>query len=926
MNKINLKKKLFIGLLSAISIASLGLGLGIGLANSDQGISCKSTTNTYLENNGFSIEIPTDSSVVNIGNLAYVLNNQNNQATVVGFSSIVSKETNLVIPGLVSNNNQNYVVTNIASGAFYCQGLTSVSFPQTIQAIGADAFADNCLTELNLPNNLGFIGNNAFSNNWFKYGTVVYLPSNCQWSKVGSTCPFPSNLNYGKLTPCVQFVIQNQAVYAYDGFSGNWSIQSYLPSIANNQPNHVRFNKRLFVHRSNDATQNPTGLHFWYSNIGLPVNSSIPTTRIVYKTGKWYDGNLSFVNNKIQLNPAVPGNVNGFKNVNMRVYSPASQSVLFNNSLAKLPNGSISLQNGDVITLFSNSNAYSNIYTGVPTNVEMNANNYGCYNMFYNSGLSDFTDRGMQPSFMVTPDGFVPYQTITTLHQNVLNSKASEPITVTGHSLANHKVEISYGKTNLTVNSDANGNFSFKIPNTTPINTIVNVSCQGTVPTSFKLIGANPIQSALMFNISYKPVGIQNYVQFGICPDGYNNTFQLWNNSVTTMPTYNNPDPAVTSNGFTNVSEWGINGTWFLGLGNGNIVIQNQIYNASGKEVGSSTATINMQNIHKPQDIQTALNSLVYNPEYKNVVTITEPHGSNFVMGAVSNNAFINSGSKQNVMINGQKCDQFSFTITNNQIISNLQYTHTGLGVQRQWNATNNLIVGQDGGEQFNNSDSANWDDPTPLMYQVVHQITGNLQTTYQKAVAIVEWVNQNMHYTDTYDYGHNISDTFNKLEGICGNYAALAAVMCQMAGLVSRVIIGYCGNALNYFANPMSTDHAWMQVWDEELGEWITLDPTWNWYAPYGQVQSSFNYGRSDQIVAMVLWPTGTNYFSYFKNHEYEALYKLGQFYCVAQNSVGNIYPASYAVNLTELLNTAWTMENNQYACVENNNLDSYN
>ncbi|MBR4486931.1 hypothetical protein IKS57_06440 [bacterium] len=49
------------------------------------------------------------------------------------------------------------------------------------------------------------------------------------------------------------------------------------------------------------------------------------------------------------------------------------------------------------------------------------------------------------------------------------------------------------------------------------------------------------------------------------------------------------------------------------------------------------------------------------------------------------------------------------------------------------------------------------------------------------------------MDYNRNYSYNHTITQTFNHLEGVCGNYAALTAFMCSMAGLVTRVICGYC-------------------------------------------------------------------------------------------------------------------------------------
>ncbi|MBO6021304.1 hypothetical protein J6W34_02745 [bacterium] len=64
------------------------------------------------------------------------------------------------------------------------------------------------------------------------------------------------------------------------------------------------------------------------------------------------------------------------------------------------------------------------------------------------------------------------------------------------------------------------------------------------------------------------------------------------------------------------------------------------------------------------------------------------------------------------------------------------------------------------------------------------------------------------MVYTTSYSYGHTIVQTFNHLEGECGNYAALASTMCMMAGLVSRVIVGNCESSANYFSSS-NTNHA---------------------------------------------------------------------------------------------------------------------
>ena len=37
-----------------------------------------------------------------------------------------------------------------------------------------------------------------------------------------------------------------------------------------------------------------------------------------------------------------------------------------------------------------------------------------------------------------------------------------------------------------------------------------------------------------------------------------------------------------------------------------------------------------------------------------------------------------------------------------------------------------------------------------------------------------------NIAYTSKYDYEHTISQTFNHLEGVCGNHLYLAWIMCM--------------------------------------------------------------------------------------------------------------------------------------------------
>lgn len=71
----------------------------------------------------------------------------------------------VVIPSTVIYNNERYSVTSIGTDAFYdCEGLTSVTIPNSVTDIGSSAF-NYCtgLTYVNIPNNVTSIGGSAFS-------------------------------------------------------------------------------------------------------------------------------------------------------------------------------------------------------------------------------------------------------------------------------------------------------------------------------------------------------------------------------------------------------------------------------------------------------------------------------------------------------------------------------------------------------------------------------------------------------------------------------------------------------------------------------------------------------------------------------------------------------------------------------------------
>ncbi|MEA3208421.1 MAG: protein-glutamine gamma-glutamyltransferase [Chthoniobacter sp.] len=80
--------------------------------------------------------------------------------------------------------------------------------------------------------------------------------------------------------------------------------------------------------------------------------------------------------------------------------------------------------------------------------------------------------------------------------------------------------------------------------------------------------------------------------------------------------------------------------------------------------------------------------------------------------------------------------------------------------------------------------------------------------------------------------YGANALDEFlfERRTGFCEHYAAAFATLMRVAGIPSRVVLGYHGGELNGLGNYViirqSDAHAWAEVWIKDTG-WLRVDPT---------------------------------------------------------------------------------------------------
>ena len=70
----------------------------------------------------------------------------------------------------------------------------------------------------------------------------------------------------------------------------------------------------------------------------------------------------------------------------------------------------------------------------------------------------------------------------------------------------------------------------------------------------------------------------------------------------------------------------------------------------------------------------------------------------------------------------------------------------------------------------------------------------------------------------------------FETRAGFCEHYAASTVTLMRLAGIPSRLVVGYLGGEFNPLTNQIqvrqSDAHAWTEYWDPEAG-WIRLDPT---------------------------------------------------------------------------------------------------
>ncbi|MDT4944698.1 MAG: hypothetical protein QOH14_1431 [Pseudonocardiales bacterium] len=117
----------------------------------------------------------------------------------------------------------------------------------------------------------------------------------------------------------------------------------------------------------------------------------------------------------------------------------------------------------------------------------------------------------------------------------------------------------------------------------------------------------------------------------------------------------------------------------------------------------------------------------------------------------------------------------------------------------------------------------------------LVDQLTAAAPSPYAKARALSDYFTNPANgftyslETKSGDSGNALVDFLATKSGYCQQYAAAMGIMLRMAGVPSRVVLGYthaAPNADGQFTVTTSNAHAWVEAYFDGLG-WIPFDPT---------------------------------------------------------------------------------------------------
>ncbi|TVR69092.1 MAG: DUF4129 domain-containing protein [Sphaerobacteraceae bacterium] len=126
-------------------------------------------------------------------------------------------------------------------------------------------------------------------------------------------------------------------------------------------------------------------------------------------------------------------------------------------------------------------------------------------------------------------------------------------------------------------------------------------------------------------------------------------------------------------------------------------------------------------------------------------------------------------------------------------------------------------------------------DDYSTRVEELAFDITDGLDSPYEKASAIEDWLRDNLEYSEQISIPPEDTDfleyfIFESQEGYCTYYATAMAQMLRMLDVPARVTVGYFPAAYDEdFNGAIYRDrnaHAWVEVYFPEYG-WVDFEPT---------------------------------------------------------------------------------------------------
>ena len=124
----------------------------------------------------------------------------------------------------------------------------------------------------------------------------------------------------------------------------------------------------------------------------------------------------------------------------------------------------------------------------------------------------------------------------------------------------------------------------------------------------------------------------------------------------------------------------------------------------------------------------------------------------------------------------------------------------------------------------------------TPRTRELARQIAHGLDTPYDVAIAVTDYLRANIHYNDALQaiqpYGQESLDwfLFDLREGFCNYYASAEIVLLRSLGIPARLAVGFAQGerqpgGYTYLVRQLNA-HAWTEVYFPGLG-WIEFEPT---------------------------------------------------------------------------------------------------